>query len=77
MINSYDRNKDETVIKIKMYKYFRKSKLPNITVQKCASQMGFSVLLQVNMKCPFQIYFVIIPVLQLDGNAPECLVQQH
>jgi hypothetical protein len=58
-------------------KYFRKSKLPNITVQKCASQMGFSVLLQVNMKCPFQIYFVIIPVLQLDGNTPKRVMQQH
>jgi len=64
MVNNYDRNKAETFTKIILYKCFRKSKLPNITVQKCASQMGFSVLLQVNMKCPFQINFVIIPVLQ-------------
>jgi len=77
MINSYDRNKAETVTKTKMYKDFRKSKLPNITVQKCASQMEFSFLLQVNMKCSFQICFVIIPMLQLDGNAPERVMQQH
>lgn len=77
MIISYDRNKVETITKTKMYKYFRKSKLPNITVQKCASQMGFSFLLQVNVKCSFQIRFVIIPVLQLDGNAPERVMQQH
>jgi len=74
MINSYDTNKAETVTKIKIYKHFRKRKLPNVTVQKCASQMEFLVLLQVNMKCPFQIYFVIIPVL--DGNAPQRLMQQ-
>jgi hypothetical protein len=57
-----------------MYKYFRKSKLPNITVQMCITD---GILVPVASEYEVFLCFVLIPVLQLDGNAPELVMQQH
>jgi hypothetical protein len=65
MIRTNDKNNLKSLPKSK------KIEPPSTMVKHYVSQMRFSVQVPVSMEFSFQVYFTIVPVLQLDRNSPK------